>query len=135
MIANLRAGNIDGFFGPEPFNQRAVYDQVGFIHVLSKDLWDGHPCCYFGVSEAFIKENPNTFAALYRAILNAAAMAQDKAQLPTIAKALSTPNYLNPPETVSLQALSGRYADGRSEELRVGKEGVIKCRTQWSPNT
>ncbi|EAZ58618.1 ABC transporter substrate-binding protein [Pseudomonas aeruginosa] len=112
MIANLRAGNIDGFFGPEPFNQRAVYDQVGFIHVLSKDLWDGHPCCSFGVSEAFITENPNTFAALYRAILNAAAMAQDKAQLPTIAKAISTPNYLNQPETVILQALSGRYADG-----------------------
>lgn len=112
MIANLRAGNIDGFFGPEPFNQRAVYDQVGFIHVLSKDLWDGHPCCSFGVSEAFIQQNPNTFAALYRAILNAAAMAQDKTQLPTIAKAIATPNYLNQPETVILQALSGRYADG-----------------------
>ncbi len=112
MIANLRAGNIDGFFGPEPFNQRAVYDQVGFIHVLSKDLWDGHPCCSFGVSEAFISQNPNTFAALYRAILNAAAMAQDQSQLPAIAKAISTPNYLNQPETVILQALSGRFADG-----------------------
>ncbi|MBV5324956.1 MAG: ABC transporter substrate-binding protein, partial [Rhodospirillaceae bacterium] len=22
MVANLRAGNIDGFLGPEPFNQR-----------------------------------------------------------------------------------------------------------------
>ncbi len=112
MIANLRAGNIDGFFGPEPFNQRAVYDQIGFIHVLSKDLWNGHPCCSFGVSEAFIQAHPNTFAALYRAILNAAAMAQDEAQLPTIARAIATPNYLNQPETVILQALSGRFADG-----------------------
>jgi nitrate/nitrite transport system substrate-binding protein len=50
MVANLRAGNIDGFLGPDPFNQRAVYDEVGFIHILSKDLWDGHPCCAFGVS-------------------------------------------------------------------------------------
>jgi nitrate/nitrite transport system substrate-binding protein len=32
MVANLRAGNIDGFLGPDPFNQRAVYDEVGFIH-------------------------------------------------------------------------------------------------------
>ena len=25
MVANLRAGNIDGYLGPDPFNQRAVY--------------------------------------------------------------------------------------------------------------
>jgi nitrate/nitrite transport system substrate-binding protein len=49
MVANLRAGNIDGFLGPDPFNQRAVYDEVGFIHILSKEIWDGHPCCSFGV--------------------------------------------------------------------------------------
>jgi ABC-type nitrate/sulfonate/bicarbonate transport system substrate-binding protein len=36
MVANLRAGNIDGFLGPDPFNQRAVYDEVGFIHVLTR---------------------------------------------------------------------------------------------------
>ena len=43
MVANLRADNIDGFLGPDPMNQRAVYDGVGFIHILSKDIWDGHP--------------------------------------------------------------------------------------------
>lgn len=112
MIANLRAGNIDGFFGPEPFNQRAVYDNIGFLHVLSKDLWDGHPCCSFGTSEAFIKENPNTFAALYRAILNAASAASVPENLPEIAAAISTPNYLNQPEIVIRQALTGRFADG-----------------------
>src|SRR5450830_117141 len=28
MVANLRAGNIDGFLGPDPFNQRAVYEEA-----------------------------------------------------------------------------------------------------------
>jgi nitrate/nitrite transport system substrate-binding protein len=37
MVANLRADNIDGFLGPDPFNQRAVYDGVGFIHLLSRN--------------------------------------------------------------------------------------------------
>jgi nitrate/nitrite transport system substrate-binding protein len=77
MVANLRAGNIDGFLGPDPFNQRAVFDEVGFIHVLTKDLWNGHPCCAFGTSTEFIQKNPNTFAALYRAVLTAAAMARE----------------------------------------------------------
>jgi len=38
MVANLRADNLDGFLGPDPMNQRAVYDGVGFIHVLSKEV-------------------------------------------------------------------------------------------------
>ena len=112
MVANLRAGNIDGFLGPDPFNQRAVYDEVGFIHMLSKELWDGHPCCAFGTSEAFIKENPNTFAALYRAVLTAAAMAREPRNRSLIAKVIAPPNYLNQPETVIEQVLTGKFADG-----------------------
>jgi nitrate/nitrite transport system substrate-binding protein len=112
MVANLRAGNVDGFLGPDPFNQRAVFDEVGFIHILSKDIWDGHPCCEFGTSEDFIRQNPNTFAALYRAVLNAAAMARDPKNRELIAKVISPAQYLNQPEGVVTQVLTGKYADG-----------------------
>jgi nitrate/nitrite transport system substrate-binding protein len=112
MVANLRAGNIDGFLGPDPFNQRAVYDEVGFIHVLTRDLWNGHPCCAFGTSEAFIQQNPNTFAALFRAVLTASAMARDAKNRELIAKVISPQAYLNQPETVVAQVLTGRFADG-----------------------
>jgi nitrate/nitrite transport system substrate-binding protein len=112
MVANLRAGNIDGFLGPDPFNQRAVYDEVGFIHILSKELWDGHPCCAFGVPDAMIKDAPNTFAALYRAVLTAAKMARDPKHRSLIAKVVAPPNYLNQPETVIEQVLTGKFADG-----------------------
>lgn len=112
MVANLRAGNIDGFLGPDPFNQRAVYDEVGFIHILSKEIWDGHPCCAFGVSDDFIKQNPNTFAALFRAVLTAANMARDPKNRELIAKVISPTAYLNQPETVVSQVLTGKFADG-----------------------
>ena len=112
MVANLRAGNIDGFLGPDPFNQRAVFDDVGFIHILSKEIWDGHPCCAFGVSGEFIKQNPNTFAALYRSILTAAAMARDAKNRELIAKVIAPQNYLNQPEAVLTQVLTGKFADG-----------------------
>ncbi|MES2102332.1 MAG: CmpA/NrtA family ABC transporter substrate-binding protein [Pseudomonadota bacterium] len=112
MVANLRAGNIDGFLGPDPFNQRAVYDEIGFIHILSKEIWDGHPCCAFGVSDDFIKANPNTFAALYRSVLSAAAMAREPKNRELIAKVIAPAAYLNQPETVLTQVLSGKFADG-----------------------
>ena len=112
MVSNLRAGNLDGYLGPDPFNQRAVYDEIGFIHILSKELWEGHPCCAFGTSDQFIKENPNTFAALYRAVLKSANMARDPKNRPLIAKVISPANYLNQPETVVEQVLTGKFADG-----------------------
>ncbi len=112
MVANLRAGNIDGFLGPDPFNQRAVVDEIGFIHILSRDIWNGHPCCAFGVPEEFIKQNPNTFAALYRSVLTAAAMARKAENRPLIAKVISPANYLNQPEAVLMQVLTGKFADG-----------------------
>ena len=127
MVANLRAGNIDGFLGPDPFNQRAVYDEVGFIHLLSKDIWDGHPCCAFGTSEAFIQQNPNTFAALYRAVLTAADMARDPKNRELIAKVIAPAAYLNQPETVLQQVLSGKFADG------LGNVRNVPDRTDFDP--
>ena len=112
MVANLRAGNIDGYLGPDPFNQRAVYDEIGFLHILTRDLWNGHPCCAFGSSAEFIQKNPNTFAALYRAVLTAAAMARDARNRELIAKVISPTQYLNQPETVVAQVLTGKFADG-----------------------
>ncbi len=127
MVANLRAGNVDGFLGPDPFNQRAVYDEVGFIHILSKDIWDGHPCCAFGTSEAFIQQNPNTFAALYRAVLTAANMARDAKNRELIAKVIAPPAYLNQPETVLAQVLTGKFADG------LGNVKNVPERTDFDP--
>jgi nitrate/nitrite transport system substrate-binding protein len=128
MVANLRAGNIDGFLGPDPFNQRAVYDEVGFIHILSKEIWDGHPCCAFGTSAEFIKENPNTFAALYRAILSASFIASMPKDRELISKLIAPAQYLNQPETVITQVLTGKFADGlgniRNEPERANFEPV-----------
>ena len=112
MVANLRADNIDGFLGPDPFNQRAVFDGIGFLHLLTKELWDGHPCCAFAVPRAMISEAPNTFAALMRSIVEATAYSAKAENRVEVAKAISGQNYLNQPETVVTQVLTGTYADG-----------------------
>ncbi|WP_238282896.1 CmpA/NrtA family ABC transporter substrate-binding protein, partial [Methylobacterium goesingense] len=75
MVANLRADNIDGFLAPDNIVQRAVYDGVGFIHILSKEIWDGHPCCAFSIGQDTIQTMPNATAALLRAIMEACAVA------------------------------------------------------------
>jgi len=127
MVANLRAGNIDGFLGPDPFNQRAVFEEVGFIHLLTKELWNGHPCCAFGTSSEFIRQNPNTFAALFRSVLTAAAMARQPKNRELIAKVIAPQAYLNQPETVLAQVLTGKFADG------LGKIQNVPDRADFDP--
>ncbi len=112
MVANLRADNIDGFLGPDPFNQRAVYDGVGFIHMLSKEMWEGHPCCAFAASKEFVTALPNTYAALLKSIIDATAFAARPENRKQIADAIAPANYLNQPVTVLEQILTGTYADG-----------------------
>ena len=112
MVANLRADNIDGFLGPDPMNQRAVFDGVGFIHMLSKEIWDGHPCCAFAASKEFVTATPNTYAALLKAIIDATAFAHKPENRKQIAEAIAPANYLNPPQVVLEQILTGTFADG-----------------------
>ncbi|WP_234685057.1 CmpA/NrtA family ABC transporter substrate-binding protein [Bradyrhizobium monzae] len=111
-VASLRVGSIDGFFGGEPGGQRAVYEGAGFIHLISKEIWDGHPCCSVTASESWIQQNPNTFMAFYRAIIAASLHVSKPENRVGMAKVLSEPQYLNAPEIVIEQVLGGTYADG-----------------------
>ncbi|MGN1038219.1 MAG: ABC transporter substrate-binding protein [Mailhella sp.] len=112
MVANLKAGNIDGFLSPDPFNQRAVYEKAGFIYKLTRDIWPGHPCCAFTSSKKFAEEAPNTFKAIFRAIIDATMFSSDPANRKEIAKAIAPRNYLNQPVEVVEQVLTGEFPDG-----------------------
>src|SRR3954467_12977 len=127
MVANLRADNIDGFLGPDPMNQRAVFDGVGFIHVLSKDIWEGHPCCAFAASKEFVTQTPNTYAALLRAIIDATAFATKAENRKAIAEAIAPANYINQPVTVLEQILTGPFADG------LGSVKTVPNRVDFDP--
>ncbi|HUN12982.1 MAG TPA: ABC transporter substrate-binding protein, partial [Rhabdaerophilum sp.] len=127
MVANLRADNIDGFLAPDPVNQRAVYDGVGFIHILSKEIWDRHPCCAFAASKEFVTGSPNTYAALLKAIIDATAFATKQENRKQIAEAIAPANYLNQPVTVVEQVLTGTFADG------LGKVQKVPDRIDFDP--
>ncbi|MGD1862103.1 MAG: ABC transporter substrate-binding protein [Leptolyngbyaceae cyanobacterium] len=118
-IAQLVAGDIDAYLMPDPFNQRAVYEGAGFIHMLTKDLWPGHPCCAFAASDEWINANPNTFRALNKSIIEAAGYASDPANRVEIAEAISERAFLNQPTEVVEAVLTGNFDDGNGNTLSV----------------
>ena len=118
-IAQMVAGDIDAYLMPDPFNQRAVYEGAGFIHMITKELWPGHPCCAFAASDQWISENPNTFRALNKAIIEAAGYARNPENRPEIAAAISERAFLNQPTEVVEAVLTGNFEDGNGNTLSV----------------
>src|SRR6476469_2456970 len=43
MVANMRIGKMDGYCVGEPWNARAIADEIGFTSVNTQDLWPDHP--------------------------------------------------------------------------------------------
>jgi nitrate/nitrite transport system substrate-binding protein len=89
-----------------------VWEKVGFIHILTKEIWEGHPCCAFACSKEFATTMPNTYGALLKAIVDATHYAAKSEHRKEIATAIAPANYLNQPIPVIEQVLTGRYADG-----------------------
>lgn len=118
-VAKMTAGEIDAMLMPDPFNQRAVFEKVGFLHMLSKDLWNGHPCCAFAASQTWIDAHPKTFRAVNKAIIDAANYANDPANRPKIAEALIERKYLNQPLPVVQAVLTGQFDDGLGNQQNV----------------
>lgn len=127
MVANLRAGNLDGYLSPDPFNQRAVWEGIGFIHKLTKEIWDGHPCCAFAAPLSFAEQLPNTYGALLKAIVDATQYASNPENRKEISAAIAPTNYLNQPVEVIEQVLTGVYADG------LGQVQTVPDRIDFDP--
>lgn len=117
MVANLAAGNVDGYFAPDPFNQRAVHEGIGYIHMLSKEIWPNHPCCAFAAKQEFIEKYPRTYHALLKAIVDATNYSRKPENRREIARAIAAKEYLNQPVEVVEAVLTGRFANGKGQTL------------------
>ena len=82
------------------------------MHILSKEIWDGHPCCSFAASREFITSSPNSFAALTRVMVDATPMPRKPKTASRSRRRSHRANYINAPVTVLEQVLTGTYADG-----------------------
>ncbi|NHC35766.1 ABC transporter ATP-binding/substrate-binding protein [Scytonema millei] len=71
MVADLKAGSIDGFCVGEPWNYRAAEEGIGFTAATDLEIWLGHPGKVLGVREEWAAAYPNTHIALVKALLEA----------------------------------------------------------------
>ncbi|MGP6174505.1 ABC transporter substrate-binding protein [Corynebacterium sp. A21] len=117
MVAQLEVGGIDGFIGPEPFNQRALQSGSGRIFLPTRQLWDKHPCCAVAMAKDWRSGHPDTADQLLRALHEAAGIVNDPARREDSAQLLSQEKYLNQPVGLLSPALAGHYRNWEDEEV------------------
>jgi bicarbonate transport system ATP-binding protein len=95
MLANLQAGNIDGYCVGEPWNIRASVEGIGYTIATDLEVWDGHPGKVLGVREDWSRAYPNTHVALVKALLEACRYCADENNQPEIREILARGEYLS----------------------------------------
>ncbi|RMF67700.1 MAG: ATP-binding cassette domain-containing protein [Cyanobacteria bacterium J069] len=95
MIADLKAGTIDGYCVGEPWNLRAAIEDAGFTVATDLEIWQGHPGKALGVREDWANTHPNTHIALAKALLEACRYCADPNHEPEVRSLLSRREYIN----------------------------------------
>ena len=95
MVADLKAGTIDGYCVSEPWNLRAAMEGVGFTVATDLEIWQNHPGKVLGVREDWANAYPNTHVALVKALLEACAYCADPTHREEIRHLLASRQYLS----------------------------------------
>ncbi|HEY9661731.1 MAG TPA: nitrate ABC transporter ATP-binding protein [Allocoleopsis sp.] len=94
MVANLKAGSIDGFCVGEPWNSYAVHEGIGYVIQTDLELWAGHPEKVLGVREDWSNQYPQTHIALTKALLEACEYCDDRRNREEILQLICRPEYV-----------------------------------------
>ncbi|MEN6586294.1 MAG: CmpA/NrtA family ABC transporter substrate-binding protein [Sulfuricella sp.] len=116
MIANMRVGNMDGFCVGEPWNARAIRDNVGFTAATSQDIWKDHPEKVLGTTAEWVAKHPNTARALIMAVLDASRYIDDMKNRSGVAKIIAEKSYVNTDFDSIEDRMLGQYDNGNGRK-------------------
>jgi nitrate/nitrite transport system substrate-binding protein len=118
MVANMRVGNMDGFCVGEPWNARAIYDQIGYTVTTTQGIWKDHPEKVLGTTKEFVDKHPNTARALLMAVLEASKHIDTMSNRPKVAEIIAGKSYVNAPIDVVAGRMQGDYEDGLGKQWK-----------------
>jgi len=111
MPATLEAGTIFGFCVGEPWNQAAVQRGIGVPVITDYQIWPNNPEKVFGLTAAFVEENPNTTRAIVRALIRAGMWLDenDNANRMEAVEILSYPEYVGADAETIAASMTGTF--------------------------
>jgi len=109
MVANMEAGNMDGFNVGEPWGGVAAKKGVGFTFIATQSMWKHHPEKAFVVGSKFAEGRRDDLKKLMSAILEASKWLDDMPNRAQAAKVIGGQQYVYAPSDVIDARLMGNY--------------------------
>jgi len=109
MVTNLEANIVDGFCVGEPWNQSAITNGSGHVLITSYEIWNNAPDKVLGMNKEWAYSNPNTHAAVVKALIEAAQWVDIKENRVETAEIVAGEKYINVPVNVISPSLTGSY--------------------------
>jgi nitrate/nitrite transport system substrate-binding protein len=109
MVANMEAGNMDGYNVGEPWGGVAAKKGVGFTFIATQSMWKHHPEKAFVVGSKFAEERRDDLKKLMSAILEASKWMDDMGNRAQAAKVIGGQQYVYAPSDVIDARLMGNY--------------------------
>lgn len=133
MASRLAAGELDGFCAGEPWNAVAEDENVGEIAVRAVEIWRDGPEKVLGVKAEWARRHPEVLQALLRAVLRAAAWADDPENRGPLAQLLARPEYVDAPVGSIARSLATTrfHRDGANAPLPVHAAWQLSQMIRW----
>jgi len=111
MPATLEAGTIFGYCVGEPWNQQAVFKDIGVPVITDYEIWKNNPEKVFGMTKAFTETYPNTSIRIVKALIRAAKWLDDdnNANRPEAVEILSRSQYVGADAEVIANSMTGTF--------------------------
>jgi nitrate/nitrite transport system substrate-binding protein len=118
MVANMKIGKMDGYCVGEPWNARAIADDIGYTSITTQAMWKNHPEKVCAFTAEFAEKNPKTVKAVLKGLHEASVWLDKMDNRPEQAQIVSAPTYINCPPEVILGRLQGKYDMGDGRKFR-----------------
>jgi bicarbonate transport system substrate-binding protein len=108
-VADMKRGAMDAFSTGDPWPNRIVAEDIGFVAALTSEMWAAHPEEYFAVRQDWADKHPKATKALLKAIMEAQQWCDNFDNRKELATILAQREYFGVPEAVLEAPLMGKY--------------------------
>ncbi|MGS2723715.1 CmpA/NrtA family ABC transporter substrate-binding protein [Porticoccus sp. GXU_MW_L64] len=121
MPATLEAGTISGYCVGEPWNQQAVFKDIGVPVITDYEIWKNNPEKVFGITKEFAEKYPNTSVRVVKALIRAAQWldANNNANRPEAVEILSRSEYVGADYEVIANSMTGTFEYEKGDKREV----------------
>ncbi|NJM64538.1 MAG: ABC transporter substrate-binding protein [Acaryochloris sp. RU_4_1] len=116
-VANMRTGTMDGFSTGDPWPYRIVRDKIGFLAVLTAQIWQYHPEEYFAMRKDWVEKYPKAAKAILKALMEAQMWCSKPENREEMLGILSLRKYFNVPTEFIRDPYAGEYPLGDTKQV------------------